>query len=226
MNRHSKRCSRSGAVVVAAIADDHPSLVGRRADPERAERQRVERSRHRTVGSPAPLALAAAAHGIGDRYAVPFDQLDAFDEAGVGDQLADHLGDDEARRGVGAELLDEERQPGRRAGQRRRCDVGSVRVAEVDEDAGDLAVEGIVRHQPGAFVESAQLLHRIDAVHRPLQRQVDVQPVEQVGEHRDDVVALGLASAVRGGGALATASAQLRPMHRVVHGSTASSAKS
>ena len=67
-----------------------------------------------------------------------------------------------------------------------------MRVAQVHEDPGDLAVEGVVRHQPGAFVQTAQLLHGIDAVHRPLERKVDVQPIEQIGEHRDDVVALCL----------------------------------
>ena len=225
MNRQSKRCSRIGAVVARSVADDDPALVGWRTDSERAERQRVERSRHGAVGSAAALARAAVPHGVGDRYAVPLDDLHAFDEIGVGHELADHLRHDEPWRDVGTELLDEERQPGRRTGEGRWGDVRGVRVAQVGQDAADLAMEGVVRHQPCSFMESSQLLHRVDAVHRPLQRKVHVQPVEQVGEHRDDVGALGLGQRIarrRGGHRLGPT----QPEECTVHGSTADSAKS
>ena len=104
-------------------------------------------------------------------------------------------------------------------------DVRGVGVAQVGEDAADLAVERVVRHQARPLVKATQLLHRVDAVHRPLQRKVHVQAVEQLGEHRDDVGALDLSQRIarwRGGDCLRPT----EPDQCLVHGRTAPFAKS
>ena len=163
--------------------------------------------------------------GIGYRYTVPLDDLHAFDELVVFHEFGNHLRHDEARCNVGTELFDEKGQPRRRAGERRRSDVCGVRISQVGQDAGDLAVERVVRHQPRPVVQPPELLHRIDAVHRPLQRKVDVQAVEQIGEHRDDVGAFGLGQRIsrwRRGLRLGPA----EPDEGAVHARTALSAKS
>ncbi len=213
------------AVVAVPVADDDPALVGRRADSERSKRQRIQCPCHRAVGPPAALALAATTNGVGDRHSVPFDELDTFDELRVADEFGDGLGHHEARVVVGTELLDEERQSCRGAGEGRGCDVRRVRVAKVGEDPADLTMERVVRHQPRSLVQAAQLLHRIDAVHRPLQRKVHIQPVEEVREHRDDVRSLGLRQRIarrRGGDCFGpTQSGEC-----IVHSRTASFAKS
>ncbi len=89
----------------------------------------------------------------------------------------------------------------------------------------DLAMERVVGHHASPFVETAELLDGIDPVHRPLERQVYVEPVEEIGEHGDDRVALEARQRFdrRGGGErlLPAQAAQL-----FVHGSTASGANS
>ena len=101
--------------VTRAVADDHPLLVGCGAEPEWAQGERVERPRHRAVGAAAALDLTATADRLGDRHAVPLQDLDSHHELGIVDELRDDLRHQESGCRLAPELLDEEREAGDRS---------------------------------------------------------------------------------------------------------------
>ena len=105
-------------VVALAVADDHPFLVGCGTEPEGAQGERVERPRHRAVGPAAALDLTATADRLGDRHAVPLQDLDSRDELRIVDELRNHLRHQESRRRLAPELLDEEGEAGDRSEER------------------------------------------------------------------------------------------------------------
>ena len=69
-------------------------------------------------------------------------------------------------------------------------DVVGVQVAQVGEDVDQLVVELPLGQRGQALRQQAEALQRIGGVHRPLERQVDVEPVDHGHGLADDGGAL------------------------------------
>jgi hypothetical protein len=151
-------------------------LVGRRAVAEGPQREALDGPRPQAVRAPADFLLAVAPHRQVDRHAVPELQHDPWLERRV--QAGRHLGHHVGGVGGGPDHLDQERQRGDLAGERRRARVAGVRVAQAGHDVGELDVEGVVVELLELAAEDPQALHRVEAVARALQRQVGVDALQ------------------------------------------------
>ncbi len=104
-------------------------------------------------------------------------QLGAGDQVRIADQMVEHLGHDPPRPVV-LVLLDEDAEE-RETLVAARKDVVRVQVAQLDEDPQQLGVEPGFGQRRHVVAEQPQALQRIHGMHRPLQRQVHVEALDQ-----------------------------------------------
>ena len=135
------------------------------------------------------VALAVERDRPVDRDAVPVRDLHADAERREVDALLDRA-DEVTPLALLPVLLDPERDERGPARIRRREDVVRVQVAQPDEDADHLVVEASARVGLQPSIEQSQPLHRIDRVHGALEREVDVQLLDEDLRLSHDLAAL------------------------------------
>jgi hypothetical protein len=153
-----------------------------------------------------PGGLVAAGLAIGmdldrpvDRHAAPADHLDAGSEGRVGEALEQARHDVVALAGGVVELLHQERQERGVLVIGRRQDIVGVEVAQALEDVDHLVVELALAERREPAAQELELLHRVDRVGGALERQVNVDVVDQDQRLIDDRAPLGLAQRARHG---------------------------
>ena len=176
-------------LVVGAVTDDHPFLVGRRAVLQGAQRQALCRPSSLAVGSAADLGLAVALHGAIDRHAIPV--LEHHTGAERSRQPVTDLGDHIGGRARRADHLDQEGQGGHLVRQRDRSCIAGVGVAQAGDEVGQLEMERLVGELVDLRAQNAQSLYGIGAVARPLQRQVRVDTADHRFDPFDQPQSLG-----------------------------------
>ena len=181
--------ARSAAA--AAVFDHDLALLGRQRAEERAEGQPCD-----AAGAPCRLVAAGTDsahqhHRAIDRDRIPARHLHARPETRVFETGQQHADDVFPRTTLEA-VLDREGEEGDRLVVRARQQVVRVEIAERHEDFRHLVMEREIARQVSQ-VEGQELepTHRIDAVHRPLHRQMRVKVLEQQDGLLDDPPALG-----------------------------------
>lgn len=173
------------------IADDDPMLVGRWPVLQCPQGQRLQGPRATTVRPPAGLLVGVDVDGPIHRNRIPPAQFDPGNEVAVPDQrlVLGHLRHDVARLADRTVGLHQERQHRRPSSERLGSDVPGVCIAQPGHDGGQLVVEGQVAEALGPLLQQSQSLDRVRPVHRPLEWEMGVEPLDQSAKGLDHLVA-------------------------------------